>query len=253
MQRQIVSVEYPLRVIESYGIISVNVNTGKVLTIKQRHSPGLFELANGMYSREDIPSLAKEVTRDELTRCFKDFTGFIRYVYGQGSVDVAIGQQKFLENKQIWKDNYERAQLFVGWSFPKGRPRIRKRKTRGSEQKLRVEKPLNTARREFKEETHLEANGIIPDEIVSTYIDHKGIRYYFSFFINLCSGGRTYQWDINSNWEVSETVWLPPTNLGSVYDREFLLRVKSIVSKHVLKIPRIPRIPRIPTILKHVS
>jgi 8-oxo-dGTP pyrophosphatase MutT (NUDIX family) len=194
------------RHIMSYGIIAYCRSTGRFLLVKRRYSPNYLTFMRGAYRRSNMRRLIMGMCNDELKIIRRviyrqiNIHDLLKIVCPGGDNEYSAMRfdnhendiLKLLNITQSDKNIPEEAE----WLFPKGRPD-------------KSELPIDTAYREFKEETGVNADGNVPINqwpIVDHYkADNDFIyetKYWIVVFEDECEIPAKFQ-----SYEVSAREW----------------------------------------------
>jgi 8-oxo-dGTP pyrophosphatase MutT (NUDIX family) len=233
--------------ITSYGIIAVRRGAPglEVLLIRRRDSLSFIEFIRGKYSLTDrvyLGTLLRGMSQPEQEKLrTQTFDELWRGVWGEAAgshrMDYELAERKY---KQIAPTPEALATLLAEyaspwpepeWGFPKGR-----RNTYESE--------LNSAVREFQEETSLVRGDFKlfqnVEPLVETFYGSNGVQYCHKYFLALCKGDKVVAMNPDNHHmvrEIGDIGWfsveqaLQKIRPESVEKQELVLRANRILGK----------------------
>tara|TARA_B100000900_G_scaffold407602_2_gene420543 strand:- start:856 stop:1608 length:753 start_codon:yes stop_codon:yes gene_type:complete len=232
----------------SYGIALCRYNIlgyYEILLVKKQYSYHYIKLLFGEYkSITDLDNIMKNLTYEEKKLIYNgDFKQmWNKFIYSNNFNNLNL----YYKKKKIYENNYLKLNYNIDlnthcfdnlWELPKGRP------------KYNNEKPLNTAIREFNEETNIDINNIniiynahITTSLIDDNIIFKNKYYLANIKQNLPSIIKSdilkpVFKNIFFNKEISDIKWfkindIKNLNINSKYKKRLLREFKYIINKY---------------------
>lgn len=212
---------------ESYGIICLHM--GKILLIRRRNSYALTDLVRHIktVTMDDIVYYAAHMTipeRDALKvetfdQVWKRTWYNPRYRTGRDKTLCRVAYNGLVDEIRYSIDNTVDAYPEAEWGLPKGRPDDN-------------EEPLETALREFTEETRIPPGDIqvLPVKFRERYHGHTGKVYDSVYFIAVYIGDDPQDVEFDDNVEVDRVSWVPVEDAEG-YIRKYYHGKRAILRK----------------------
>ncbi len=193
----------------SYGFIIMSLDTGRLLAVKRRYSPGYTVLLMGKYRTGNIADIVSNLTIPEynlLQQLYDNKFNNLRSMMIEISrseismEDVNYVKKRLIDDRNIIEKNKQKVSNHtLEWGWPKGR------------KKNRLEGEMECAEREVEEET-----GLKLDPNISIYMHNKTLRESFigfnglSFISNFYMALTKTEYTLNPNdtYEIGKCAWI---------------------------------------------
>ena len=201
--RVIVNSPFRRRVYVSYGIIAYCKTNKRWMMVKRRYSPEFLSFVRGFYYKSQLETIFERLSKEELSMALKIANN---EKYFSSMYNNLCTRGDFEHSKKMLKNNRANIMAYINqhtgdemnnWLFPKGRM-------------AKEEEPLETAKREFTEETgieHVNLQIINQHPIVCQAESFNGFtyetRYWVAVFRAIPDMG-----DIPDDKEISNAMWV---------------------------------------------
>ena len=200
----------------SYGFIIMTMDTGRLLAVKRRYSPGYTVLLLGKYRTGNVTEIVSNLTIHEyysLQALYENNFNDLHIIMNEISrTDISMDDVSYVKNRLIddrlliENNKYKVLNKNLEWGWPKGR------------KKNKAEPDRKCAERELEEET-----GLVLDDRITIFINNKMLRESFIGFNGLSFVGNFYMALVQNEiictpkdkYEIGECSWLNYKELKS--------------------------------------
>jgi 8-oxo-dGTP pyrophosphatase MutT (NUDIX family) len=193
----------------SYGFIVMTIDTGKLLAVKRRFSPGYTVLLLGKYRTGNIADIISNMTKPEYDNIqrlyandFKDLHSIMKDISRNTITfeDVSYVKKRLIDDRHVIESNIDRiTSNELEWGWPKGR------------KKNKTENDRICAEREVEEETGLKLTSevtyfISNKTLRESFIGFNGLSYIGNFYMALVKN--EHELKANDTYEIGSCGWI---------------------------------------------